>query len=256
MAQHTSPNWVSFAEVRARVSIEQVLLNYYGLTNLRRENGNLVGPCPVHGGDSPRAFRADTNKNTWYCHTKCKAGGNQLDLVAAAENITVREAALKLQAFFQLKQHKEQTLDHGSTLPHHTPSTAQPSETSLEPNEPNQPLSLELELLAEHPHLTDERELSPTTIAEFGLGYVSKGTLRGCIAIPIHNGDGQLAPCVSVDVALSGPRTRAVKESGALLGEVQGPDGPADARAGGSERECPVEGGGRGAADVVEMAPC
>ena len=91
--------WINFADIRARVSLEDVLLRFYGIDTLRRTGTKLVGPCPVHGGDNTRAFHADTSKNVWHCFTRCGRGGNALDLVAAKEGIGVRDAALKLQAF-------------------------------------------------------------------------------------------------------------------------------------------------------------
>ena len=38
----------------------------------------------------------------------------------------------------------------------------------------------------------DVRKLQPQTIELFGLGYCSRGIMRGCIAIPIHDHHGQL----------------------------------------------------------------
>jgi DNA primase len=72
----------------------------YGLTNLKRDGDKLVGPCPVHNGDSPRAFHADLKKNVWHCFSRCQKGGNQIDLVAQKEGISIREAGLKLQERF------------------------------------------------------------------------------------------------------------------------------------------------------------
>src|ERR1041384_7186413 len=100
METTTMPNWVNFAEIRAKVSLEDVLVRLYGLTTLKREGDTLIGPCPVHGRDSPRAFHADVVKNVWHCFSRCQGGGNQLDLVAKKEGIGIREAALKLQAMF------------------------------------------------------------------------------------------------------------------------------------------------------------
>src|SRR5579871_4116037 len=92
--------WVNFAEVRARVSLEDVLLRYYKIENLKRDGRKLIGPCPVHGGDSPRAFHADLDKNVWHCFSRCQRGGNQLDLVSSKEKIGIREAALRLKEYF------------------------------------------------------------------------------------------------------------------------------------------------------------
>lgn len=192
--------WVNFKEVRERVSIETVLLDFYGIKDLTRLNTTLVGPCPVHGGDSPRAFHADLDKNVWHCFSRCKAGGNQLDFVAQKEGISVREAALVL---------KRRYMDAAGTAPARTPAVRSvksvgkpPSERSHPPTpanddeepEPdgNAPLDLKLNLKAWHPHLTEDRKLAQATIEHFGIGYCSMGILRGMIAIPIHDSEGEL----------------------------------------------------------------
>src|SRR3954465_4482384 len=92
-------DWINFAELRARVSLEDVIVRYYGITTLKRDGPKLIGPCPIHNGDSPRAFHADLDKNVWHCFSRCQKGGNQLDFVAAKESIGIREAALRLQGF-------------------------------------------------------------------------------------------------------------------------------------------------------------
>ena len=102
------PNWVNFADIRKRVSIEDVLLRYYRITNLKRDGTKLSGPCPVHDGESPRSFHVELDKNIWHCFSKCQGGGNQLDLVAKKENISIRDAALRLQTFFSVEG-KERT---------------------------------------------------------------------------------------------------------------------------------------------------
>ncbi|MBT9560451.1 MAG: toprim domain-containing protein [Myxococcales bacterium] len=191
-------DWVNFAEVRSRVSLETVLLSYYGITNLKRDGTTLVGPCPVHGGDSPRAFHANLEKNVWHCFSRCQSGGNQLDLVAKKEGIGIREAALRVQAHF-LGDAPLKATPNGAPR---TPATPAPRGGQA-PSEPgrNPPLDLELQLSHEHPHLTDARGLAPDVIRAFGVGYCARGILRGMIAIPVHDERGTL-------VAYAGRRLR------------------------------------------------
>ncbi|MFA5127787.1 MAG: toprim domain-containing protein [Patescibacteria group bacterium] len=127
-------DWVDFAEIRERVSLEQVLLEFYGLDNLRRDNAKLIGPCPVHLGDSKRAFHADLTKNVWHCFTGCHRGGNQLDLVALREGITIREAALKLKAFFHLDERGSTARSQqGAATARASPKGSSPSQSSTPP---------------------------------------------------------------------------------------------------------------------------
>lgn len=225
-------DWIDFAEIRAKVTLEQVLIDLYGLGDrLRRSGKRLVGPCPIHHGDSPRAFSADLEKNVWYCHTGCRRGGNVLDAVAALDGITIREAALKLQAAF-LGPSSASAPPRGAVVP--TPSDPRPpssggpataslarsppaastpatgnEETATEEGAINPPLSLRLTLAPDHPHILKDRGLALATARRFGIGYCARGLLRGTIAIPIHDEDGDI-------VAYAGRRLKGadVREKG------------------------------------------
>ena len=195
--------WVNFQEIRKRVSIEDVLLKYYRLDNLKRDGDKLTGPCPVHNGDSPRAFHVSTTQNLWHCFSRCQSGGNQLDLVSRKENLTIRDAALKLQAFFlngdTPPEEPRRQPQKGTVEKPPAPSTKKQEETEAE----NKPLGVKLDLKSDHPHLLVDRKLSIETVERFGIGYCSRGMLRGMIAIPIHDEEGIL-------VAYAGRRLKPV----------------------------------------------
>ncbi len=56
----------------------------------------------------------------------------------------------------------------------------------------NPPLNFELQHLdADHPYLAS-RGLNPETVAYFGLGFCSRGMLKGRVAIPLHDPNGIL----------------------------------------------------------------
>ncbi len=188
--------WVNFREIRERVSLERVLREYYRIDNLKVAGKTATCPCPVHGGDNPRGFHCDFEKNLWHCFTKCKKGGNQLDLVAAKDGVTVREAALRLKRFF---------LDDDGQPPPVAPAVVAPSPRKgptahgaaeripVKKEAPvNPPLTLALQLLPDHPHIVQDRKLQQSTAEHFGVGYCARGILAGCIAIPIHDEAGGL----------------------------------------------------------------
>lgn len=197
--------WVNFAEIRARVSLEDVLFHFYSFPNLIREGHKVSGPCPIHNGEGTRSFQADLTKKVWHCFA-CKRGGNQLDFVATKEGISVRDAGVRLQAHFLANGDgavlgpAAPTSGTHSPLPtptvsaQSTPATASPKGTRAPVTETrkNPPLELRLSLNAGHPHLFDERKLTKETVATFGVGYAATGTLRGQIAIPIHDENGVL----------------------------------------------------------------
>src|SRR6266478_9501538 len=91
--------WVDFRAIKQAVSIEQVLTHYNVLAAFKRSGSELRGRCPIHQGEGFDAFHVSAAKNCFHCFS-CKARGNVLDLVAAMEQCSVRDAALKLQAWF------------------------------------------------------------------------------------------------------------------------------------------------------------
>jgi len=207
--------WIDFKSLRSRVSMSDVLFGYYGVTGLTQHGDKLVGPCPVHGGDSPRAFSADLARNVWFCFTGCRGGGNQLDFVAKRESITIREAALRLQAWADAQgdapaaaptgpavgtprpsrpKTSRGKKQRGATAPGNSRTEAKRAMPSLGVETPNENpvLGLHLDLGHDHPHIVETRGLAVETAKHFGVGYCRKGILRGTIAIPIHRLDGQL----------------------------------------------------------------
>ncbi len=98
--------YVDFKTVKTSVSILQIL-DHYQLTNTFKRNGDsLTGPCPLHGGQSPTQFRVSLSKNCWNCFSECKHGGNILDFVARKENISIRDAAIRISEWFGLSLEK------------------------------------------------------------------------------------------------------------------------------------------------------
>ena len=83
--------WVSFEDIKSRVSIEDVL-DHYGV-QLRRRRDELTGRCPFPQHEDQRAsFSANTAKNVFQCFAgSCGAKGNVLDFVAKMEGVDIRE---------------------------------------------------------------------------------------------------------------------------------------------------------------------
>ncbi len=206
-------DWVSFDEIKKTVSLKMVI-ERYGWP-LRNGGPNVLrGKCPLptHGSDkSKESFIATLDKGTggaWSCHSNsCAAarggrkGGNVLDLVAAVEKCSIRDAAIKLQLWFLVPA-------AGPHEPAREPdeknsfATERPEEKKLVSNgtgagettdEPNKPLTFTLKSVdPTHPYLA-QRGLTEDTIREFGIGYFSgKGTMAGRVVIPIHNERGNL----------------------------------------------------------------
>lgn len=167
---------VSFAALKQSISISQVLDRYGLLQHLHRSGNSLSGPCPLHAGHNPTQFRVSLSKNCWVCFGDCQAGGSILDFVSRKEGISIRAAAVLLDEWF------------GGSL-----STPQAQRTAPPPPRPvrNRVLRFVLRVSASHPYLA-QRNLAAETIQTFGVGYCAVGTMAGRIAIPIHNGEGDI----------------------------------------------------------------
>ena len=213
MSKKPSLPFIDYAAVKAATTIEMVLQHYSLLEKMNPKGPDtLRGCCPVHHGTDDSQFSVTLSKNLWRCFSEvgCVSGGNHLDLVMRLEDCTLHEAAWRMNEWFNLgqeKQAKERTHSNRPASPptKEKPLPAQPERKSAPaPKEPvaaaepeeesgeNKPLAFALQNLdAAHPYLA-ERGLAPETIAEFGLGFCSKGIMAGRIAIPIHNPVGEL----------------------------------------------------------------
>ncbi len=199
---------VDFRAVREAVSMERILEHYGLLEPMKRSGDSLSGCCPLHQGSNPTQFRVSISKNLWNCFGQCRHGGNVIDFIARKEGISAYAGAQKAIEWFQLPPEQVYTEKSDDKPPvarsspepsvrskpsaRSTP-TPQPSpETTKSTTGPNPPLKFRLEKLQqEHPYLM-ERGLSPETLAEFGVGFCSKGMMADRIAIPIRDPDGQV----------------------------------------------------------------
>lgn len=112
--------FVDFSFIKKSVSILQVL-QYYQLAEKFHQKGDILsGPCPIHGGESPTEFQVSLSKSSWNCIGRCKRGGNVIDFVSLKEGVSIREAALLIQHWFDFES------DHTSQPP--VADTARPPE--------------------------------------------------------------------------------------------------------------------------------
>jgi DNA primase len=192
--------FVDFRDIRARITMEQVLTHYQLLDTFKRNGKSWSGPCPIHKGTNKTQFRVDTEKNIWNCFSECKHGGNTLDFIARMENISIHDAALKACEWFDIPL--DEVKDSGDP-PEENAAAPKPAAAKFKPappsppedDKPNPVLKFKLDKLQrEHPYLVQERGLTQETIIDFGLGYFTgeRGMMVGHIVIPIHNIKGEL----------------------------------------------------------------
>ncbi|MBX7208541.1 MAG: toprim domain-containing protein [Verrucomicrobiaceae bacterium] len=201
---HSMPSnaFVDFKEVKSRVSILQVLERYDLTRTLKRSADRLSGPCPLHRGTNPTQFRVSASKNCWNCFGACGRGGNVIDFVSMREAVPFRDAALLLQEWFMPEKSALRVAESASFQSHRSSPPAGPppvtpvaaassSDDDGEAGE-NPPLSFELKSLKlDHPYPAS-RGLSAALVLDYGIGFCSKGCLRGYLAIPIRNREGKL----------------------------------------------------------------
>ena len=192
--------WVEFAEIKREVGIAQVLEQYR--VRLKPVGSHsLRGRCPLPGHQSEgsrESFQVDTGKNVWACHSvsccatrKGRVGGNVLDLVACLECCSIREAALRVQAWRDIRA-AGKLVSKGNIV-------VEEERCSL------RPLSFSLSLWW-HPYL-ERRGIAPQTAAWFGVGYYAgAGFLRERVAFPIHDERGFLVGYAGRGVDAREPR--------------------------------------------------
>jgi DNA primase len=189
--------WINFQEIREHLDFRALLTAHGVLLNERRA-GRHQGPCPLPthaGGRASASFSADLDRRIWRCFG-CNVGGNALDFAVRMEGLdpesgaAVRKVALRLKA--QLVDGRGSGPDRQVTPVTQSPATSEAI---------NAPLGFELKGLdVEHPFFAD-RGFAPGTAAAFGAGYCSRGSLKGRIAIPLHDSTGHLVAYVGRAVA-------------------------------------------------------
>jgi DNA primase len=181
-------NWVDFRAVKAAVSM-RMALDHFGVNWLRKNGDELRGRCPIHKGEGQNTFHVNVIKNAFNCFS-CKARGNVLDFVAAMENCSVRDAAVKLKAWFAIPAPEQGTVKSRPK----TPGTKAVKDNRVgETVAANKPLGFALKgTEPSHPYLQN-RGISKQTAEEFGIGYFAgRGSMHGRIVIPIHDEHGML----------------------------------------------------------------
>jgi DNA primase len=156
----------------------------------------------------------------WACQSQScaksrgRVGGNVLDFVAAMEQCSVREAAIKLQTWFLVPAAGDHPAPVGKE-PHADISAGKEPEPESIPEKnngagetkSNSPLTFTLQNVDHnHPYLT-ERGVTEETAKTFGVGFFAgKGSMHDRIVFPIHNVTGELVAYAGRSIDGSEPR--------------------------------------------------
>ena len=168
-------SFVDFAEVKASHPIETLIPRLD--LKMKQYGDQWRGPCPTcqKGGD--RALVITPGKSAFFCFGG-STGGDAISLAAHIRGEPVKDAALWIAG--------KGSAPSGDT----TNSCTVPNE-NRKGSEDRRVLKPLTYLESDHAKLKP-LGIAPETLEFFGAGYAPKGIMRGRIAIPIHDLDGDL----------------------------------------------------------------
>ena len=103
--------WVDFKVIKEAVDM-QMVLDHYGIKGLTKSGDELARTVPNSQRFATKQnFTVNLRKNAFKCFSKGCVSGNVLDFVAAMEQCSVRDAALKLQDWFKIGESEPSSMD-------------------------------------------------------------------------------------------------------------------------------------------------
>lgn len=139
-------DYVDFKAIKEVATVEAVAARYG--VELRQVNASHKrGRCPFPShpaGDEKESFSINVEKRVWICHSapcakgrKGKKGGDVIELVAAMEQCSLREAGVKLGAWFSVSGQPPPLGEHPvgeSVAPEPAPQSAQVEAVATAPD--------------------------------------------------------------------------------------------------------------------------
>ncbi|CRI66941.1 hypothetical protein THIOKS13320013 [Thiocapsa sp. KS1] len=173
--------YIDWKKLKERVSLRDIL-DHYGLAEgLTETPHGFEGECPFC---ESRAFKANTEKNAWFCFGECRAkaketdghsGGNILDFVARMEDVSVKKAAALIAEWFL--EYPE------SSAPRATRSSSPTQRKNAHAEEAEKRLKMERETVA--PRRFESKETVPEPVeSKDVLEVESEGQGRAMPAMP------------------------------------------------------------------------
>jgi DNA primase len=165
-------------DLKKQVGIGRVLEVYNLCGRLKHHGDQLAGPCPLHGGDNPTAFRAHLTRGLWNCFTAC-GGGDIVDLICRIEKCSKASAAHIL---------RQMITTTPAPMPTETHSHRHGATTAI----PFRPFRRRIPLNPRAPFLQDNKAIKVETAIRFEAGAPDPQTtfLQGAIAVRLHDMQG------------------------------------------------------------------
>jgi len=186
--------WVNFKELRANLDFEQVLRHYGVEVKRKGEQHHGFCPLPGHQGQKKSAsFSANLERGIFQCFG-CGAKGNILEFAAMMERVNLEDGAAFRGVALGL-QKRFCPAAGAQSPPAPKPERLKEAAPKSAPSTPaavNAPLDFELKGLDMNHSYLLTRGFSPETVAHFGLGFCSRGSLKDRVVIPLHDHKGRL----------------------------------------------------------------
>ncbi len=229
--------WVSYSEVKAQVSFQDVFALYELLDGAEEgKNNEIAISCPFHDGRS-RTLKANDTKHGFKCFAPdCDKAGNVIDFAAAMEGLSFRDAALFLQSTFMKPPDKPHeiassasSISRGKARTDEDPgrprasekagdtkaasdvaeAVNEPRKTSARGKPPDEVIEVvEIEVVEKTPLETPEKPPQETTGKEKGKGYMRE--VEAKLRELLHEGDdGETVKWVKAELYASYKRGQA-----------------------------------------------
>jgi len=167
-------NTYSFSYLKKHVPIARVLAAYGLDSRLKAKNDQLIGPCPLHGGDNPTAFRVHLERGIWRCFTAC-GGGDTVELIRRIHGCSYAQASRHLSRLAR---------DCPSEPTQHQPVARNRSSFF-------KPFTRSIPLNPKAPFLQDKKKISPDTALRFEAGTATSSLfLKDTVAVRLHDLEG------------------------------------------------------------------
>jgi DNA primase len=205
----------------------RAILQHYEVELFEKPNNQVLAFCPLpnhvskDGKARSPSFSANLERKIWQCFS-CGASGNAIEFANYMEGFDpkngadFRKVALQLDGLFNggrmggsvsaaqsagspalnasanKANHKNHANDQPDACGDDQAASPAPVAASTLPVVINPPLTFELkELDTAHAYLPS-RGFTPETIARFGLGYCSRGLMKGRVVVPLKDSAGAL----------------------------------------------------------------
>lgn len=159
--------YIDFGDLKANTNIES-MIPILGIP-IKQQGRQWRGHCPACDSDSDRALVVTPAKQAYYCFS-AEQGGDVIAFVAHILDLPMKAAA-----------------DYIVSISNFADDSDPPPERVTKPES-----FTHLDYLVVDHDKIAALGLVPETCTYFGAGYAPKGILRGRLAIPIHQADGQL----------------------------------------------------------------